>query len=46
MKLQNQNGKINAYQSPIFEVLEIQVESGFATSGENECYESEDGTWE
>lgn len=33
------------YQAPILEVLEIAVEQGFATSGANESFGHENGTW-
>lgn len=35
----------NNYTAPTLEVLEIQVESGFATSGANENFGHEGGSW-
>ena len=33
------------YESPQVEIIEVQVEQGFATSGGTKGFEEEDGTW-
>lgn len=34
------------YQSPLVEIIEVEVEKGFVNSTENESYEPTPGTWD
>lgn len=37
--------KILIYEAPQMEIMEVQVEQGFATSGGTEGFGEENGTW-